>query len=91
MSVMFSYRYLCTRLRENMHQNITGNNAYALISAPRHSGTEAMVVSASWFSRLGEEDGTINIRGVATVLALANFLKSMSPQLKSHCVFNRNE
>ncbi|KAF5330472.1 hypothetical protein D9619_005915 [Psilocybe cf. subviscida] len=58
--------------------NITGNNAYALISAPRHSGTEAMVVSASWISRLGEEDGTINIRGVATVLALANFLKNFS-------------
>jgi hypothetical protein len=50
-----------------------------------------MVVSASWISRLGEEDGTINIRGVATVLALANFLKGMSTQLKSRYTSNRDE
>lgn len=34
-----------------------------------------MVISASWLSLEGEGDGTINIRGVATVLALAKFLK----------------
>ena len=50
-----------------------------------------MVVSASWISRLGEEDGTINIRGVATVLGLANFLKGMSPQLKACHTSNRDE
>lgn len=34
-----------------------------------------MVISASWLSRTGEGDGTLNLRGVATVLALAGFLK----------------
>ncbi|KAF8201552.1 Gaa1-like protein [Pholiota molesta] len=57
---------------------VNGTNAYAILASPRHSGTEAMVISASWISRIGEEDGTINIRGAATVLALANFLKRYS-------------
>lgn len=35
-----------------------------------------MVISASWLSRTGEGDGTLNLRGVATVLSLAGFLKS---------------
>jgi GPI-anchor transamidase subunit GAA1 len=34
-----------------------------------------MVISASWLSRTGDGDGTLNLRGVSTVLALANFLK----------------
>ena len=34
-----------------------------------------MVISASWISRTGEEDGTLNMRGVSMVLALAGFLK----------------
>lgn len=34
-----------------------------------------MVISASWISRSGEEDGTLNMRGVSMVLALAGFLK----------------
>ncbi|KAK7020446.1 Gaa1-like protein [Favolaschia claudopus] len=55
-----------------------GTNAYAVLSSPRTSGTEAMVISASWVSRIGEEDGTLNLRGVSTVLALANFLKRYS-------------
>ncbi|KAJ7940430.1 Gaa1-like protein [Mycena leptocephala] len=55
-----------------------GTNAYAVLSSPRTSGTEAMVISASWISRIGEGDGTLNLRGVATVLALANFLKRYS-------------
>jgi glycosylphosphatidylinositol transamidase len=58
-------------------QKLGGTNAYAVLSSPRTSGTEAMVISASWISRIGEGDGTLNLRGVATVLALANFLKSM--------------
>ncbi|KAJ3510285.1 hypothetical protein NLJ89_g4766 [Agrocybe chaxingu] len=57
---------------------INGTNAYAVLASPRHSGTEAMVISASWLSRSGEGDGTINIRGVSTVLALAGFLKRYS-------------
>ncbi|KAJ7087836.1 Gaa1-like protein [Mycena epipterygia] len=57
---------------------INGTNAYAVLSSPRTSGTEAMVISASWISRTGEEDGTLNLRGVSTVLTLANFLKRYS-------------
>ena len=34
-----------------------------------------MVISASWLSRSGDGDGTLNLRGVSTVLALAAFLK----------------
>jgi glycosylphosphatidylinositol transamidase len=34
-----------------------------------------MVISASWISRIGEDDGTLNMRGVSTILALAGFLK----------------
>lgn len=36
-----------------------------------------MIISASWLSRTGEGDGTYNLRGVATLLALADFLKGM--------------
>jgi phosphohistidine phosphatase SixA len=36
-----------------------------------------MVISASWLSRTNGGDGTLNLRGVATVLALAKFLKRM--------------
>ncbi|TDL21581.1 Gaa1-domain-containing protein [Rickenella mellea] len=57
---------------------IAGFNAYAVLSAPRTSGTETMVISASWVSLIGEEDKTLNMRGVATVLALAKFLKGYS-------------
>ncbi|KAF8892461.1 Gaa1-like protein [Infundibulicybe gibba] len=55
-----------------------GTNAYAVSHSPRTSGTEAMVISASWLSRAGEGDGTLNLRGVSTVLALAKFLKGSS-------------
>ncbi|KAH9483699.1 Glycosylphosphatidylinositol anchor attachment 1 protein [Psilocybe cubensis] len=58
--------------------NSTGTNAYAIIASPRHSGVEAMVISASWLSRIDEGQGMINIRGVSTVLALAGFLKRYS-------------
>ncbi|KAF7304974.1 hypothetical protein MKEN_01212100 [Mycena kentingensis (nom. inval.)] len=57
---------------------IEGTNAYAILSSPRTSGTEAMVISASWVSRTGEGDGTLNLRGVATVLALAQYLQKYS-------------
>ncbi|KAF5380995.1 hypothetical protein D9615_004070 [Tricholomella constricta] len=56
----------------------SGTNAYAILSSPRAPGSEAMVISASWLSRTGEGDGTLNLRGVATVLALAGFLKRYS-------------
>ncbi|EMD38058.1 hypothetical protein CERSUDRAFT_104676 [Gelatoporia subvermispora B] len=55
-----------------------GTNAYAVLSSPRASGAEAIIISASWLSRTGEGDGTPNLRGASTVLALANFLKGYS-------------
>ncbi|KAJ7219487.1 Gaa1-like protein [Mycena pura] len=58
--------------------SIEGTNVYGILSSPRTSGTEAMVISASWISRTGEGNGTLNLRGVSTVLALANFLKRYS-------------
>ncbi|KAJ7097739.1 Gaa1-like protein [Mycena belliarum] len=57
---------------------VQGTNVYGVLSSPRTSGTEAMVISASWVSRTGQGDGTLNLRGVSTVLALANFLKRYS-------------
>ncbi|OSD01536.1 Gaa1-domain-containing protein [Trametes coccinea BRFM310] len=57
---------------------ISGTNAYGVLQAPRASGTEAIVISASWLSRTGEGDGTLNLRGVSTVLALAKYLKKYS-------------
>ncbi|KAF7965267.1 hypothetical protein HWV62_44721 [Athelia sp. TMB] len=63
-----------------------GMNAYAVLSSPRTSGNEAIVISASWLSRIDEDatsspgrsGETINIRGVATVMALAKFLRGYS-------------
>ncbi|KAH9901364.1 Gaa1-domain-containing protein [Cubamyces lactineus] len=57
---------------------INGTNAYAVLQSPRASGTEAIVISSSWLSRTGEGDGTLNLRGVSTLLALAGFLKNYS-------------
>ena len=62
----------------NSRQKISGSNAYAIMSSPRYSGAEAAVISASWLSRTGEGDGTLNLRGVATVLSLAAFLNRQS-------------
>ncbi|KAH9934715.1 Gaa1-domain-containing protein [Fomitopsis serialis] len=56
----------------------TGVNTYAIFSSPRASRTEAMIISASWLSRTGEGDGTLNLRGVSTVLSLAWFLRGYS-------------
>ncbi|KIP12246.1 hypothetical protein PHLGIDRAFT_21074 [Phlebiopsis gigantea 11061_1 CR5-6] len=53
---------------------VHGMNAYAVLSSPRASGTEAIVVSASRRSQTGEP----NLRGVATVLSLAAYLKGSS-------------
>ncbi|KZT11326.1 Gaa1-domain-containing protein [Laetiporus sulphureus 93-53] len=55
-----------------------GSNAYGIFHSPRASGSEAMLISASWLSRTGEGDGTLNLRGVSTVLSLAAFLKGYS-------------
>ena len=53
---------------------LNGTNAYAVLSSPRASGTEAIVISASWKSLTG----AYNLRGISTVLALSNFLKGYS-------------
>lgn len=55
---------------------MSGVNAYAVMASPRTSGSEAMVVSATWRSDIGDEP--YNLRGVSIVLALAAFLKSTS-------------
>lgn len=54
-------------------------NAFAIMNSPRASGSEAIVVSASYLSEAGKEP--YNLRGIATVLALAGFLKSMRVSL----------
>ncbi|KAJ3574830.1 hypothetical protein NP233_g1495 [Leucocoprinus birnbaumii] len=59
-------------------KNIAGTNAYGVLASPRGPRNEAIVISASWLSRTGEGDGTLNLRGVSTVLALARFLKNYS-------------
>ncbi|CAE6449086.1 unnamed protein product [Rhizoctonia solani] len=55
--------------------DIEGVNAYSIYTAPRSSGSEAIVLSASWKSLKWDEDGSLNLRGVATILALAGYLK----------------
>ncbi|QRV85879.1 GPI transamidase component GAA1 [Ceratobasidium sp. AG-Ba] len=55
--------------------DISGVNAYAIYASPRTSGSEAIVLSASWKSLKWDEDGSLNLRGVATILALAGYLK----------------
>jgi len=62
----------------NSRQPTSGSNAYAVLPSPRYSGAEAAVISASWLSRTGDGDGTLNLRGVATVLSLAAFLNRQS-------------
>ncbi|ETW86085.1 hypothetical protein HETIRDRAFT_380329 [Heterobasidion irregulare TC 32-1] len=57
---------------------ISGTNAYAVLSSPRTSGTEAILLSASWLSQSGPDDGALNLRGVSTILALSAFLKRYS-------------
>ncbi|GJN93973.1 hypothetical protein Rhopal_007036-T1 [Rhodotorula paludigena] len=59
---------------------ISGINTYAILHAPKTDGAEALVLSASWLSRATHEIGhhRINTRGVALVLALANYFKKHS-------------
>ncbi|KAJ3895691.1 Gaa1-domain-containing protein [Lentinula edodes] len=61
-----------------LHNDINGTNTYAILSSPRVSGAEATVISASWISRMDQGDGTLNLRGVATVLALSRYVKQYS-------------
>ncbi|GAA5985963.1 hypothetical protein JCM5350_007822 [Sporobolomyces pararoseus] len=62
------------------NSSVGGINTYAILPAPKTDGSEALVLSASWLSRARDEEGRrrINNRGVATVLALANYMKKYS-------------
>ncbi|BGP03344.1 GPI transamidase component GAA1 [Rhodotorula toruloides] len=59
------------------NSTLSGINTYAILAAPKTDGAEALVLSASWLSRAKDEQGRprINTRGVAIVLALANYFK----------------
>jgi glycosylphosphatidylinositol transamidase len=50
-----------------------GENVYAILEAPRGDATEAVVMVAPWVN--GEEK--LNESGVALVLALARYFRSM--------------
>lgn len=52
----------------------TGSAVYASVKPPRSAGTETILISANWVSR----DGGWNLRGVATLLAMGDFLRGMS-------------
>ncbi|KIR98712.1 hypothetical protein L804_04296 [Cryptococcus deuterogattii 2001/935-1] len=52
----------------------TGNTTiatYAHVTPPRATGMETIIVSANWLSR----DGSENLRGIAMLLALGDFLR----------------
>lgn len=53
---------------------------YGILQAPKTDGAESLVLGASWLSRALDEEGNrrVNARGIATVLAVANYLKSPS-------------
>lgn len=48
-------------------------STYAHVQPPRSPGTETIILSANWVSR----DGGPNLRGIATALAMGDFLKGM--------------
>ncbi|KIR59374.1 glycosylphosphatidylinositol transamidase [Cryptococcus bacillisporus CA1873] len=55
----------------------TGNTTtatYALVTPPRATGMETIIVSANWLSR----DGSENLRGIAMLLALGDFLRGQN-------------
>ncbi|ELU44818.1 GPI-anchor transamidase [Rhizoctonia solani AG-1 IA] len=66
-----------------------GVNVYSIHTAPRSSGSEAIVLSASWKSLKWDEDGSLNLRGVATILALASYLKREISSLTAGNLTNR--
>lgn len=64
-------------------QNVSGINTYAILAAPKTDGAEALVLAASWLSRALDDDGErrVNVRGVALLLAIANYFKSARPRV----------
>ncbi|WVQ77910.1 hypothetical protein IAR50_007616 [Cryptococcus sp. DSM 104548] len=57
-----------------LHTSNTSTATYAHVSPPRSAGTETMLVSANWVSR----DGGPNLRGIATLLAMGDFLRGQN-------------
>ncbi|KAF9520478.1 hypothetical protein BS47DRAFT_634714 [Hydnum rufescens UP504] len=58
----------------------TGVNVYASLSTPRASGSEAIVISASWrslsFVEGSRTERNLNLRGIAILLSLARHSRS---------------
>ncbi|WWC62223.1 uncharacterized protein I303_104818 [Kwoniella dejecticola CBS 10117] len=52
----------------------TTKSTWAHVKPPRSKGTESILVSSNWVSR----DGTPNLRGVATLLAMSDFLRGQN-------------
>lgn len=52
----------------------TSTSTWAHITPPRSAGTETILVAANWASR----DGGPNVRGIATLLSLAAFLRGQT-------------
>ncbi|OWZ51875.1 glycosylphosphatidylinositol transamidase [Cryptococcus neoformans 125.91] len=57
-----------------LHTGNTTTATYAHVTPPRATGMETILVSANWLSR----DGGENLRGVATLLALGDFLRGQN-------------
>jgi glycosylphosphatidylinositol transamidase len=53
----------------------TGENVYAILHAPRGDATEAIVLVGAWKNMEDE----LNRSGVALVLTLARYFKSITP------------
>jgi hypothetical protein len=57
-------------------QTYNGQNIYAILHAPRGDATEAIVLIGAWRN----VEGLLNRSGVALVLTLARYFKSMHPR-----------
>lgn len=76
-----SYTFTSSASRESSPRSsiANGTNVHAILHAPRTDGSEALVLMASWLTRRPGSDiqgKDVNVRGVASVLALAKYLMS---------------
>ena len=58
-------------------ETLRGQNVYAVLHAPRGDATEAILLVAAWRNMEGER----NQSGVALLLTLARYFKSMPDEL----------
>ena len=56
-----------------LHTGNTSTSTWAHVAPPRSAGTEVILVTANWMSK----DGGLNLRGVAMLLSLGQFLRGM--------------